>query len=451
MSPRISIRAAAERFGARPAIVTAREVLSFTELAARVEDALPTDLSHGTGGVIGARPIVAPPRLDVLVDVLAHVEAGIPVALLHPRLTPVERVTAEAVVADATFPRGGDALAVFFTSGTTGTPKGAVLSHRAFVAAAEQASVALALSPDDRWLLAMPLAHVGGFSIVTRALVCGLAVVMPDAEERFDESSTIEVIEAHGVTIASLVPTMLHRLLRRVPRWDPPAHLRAIVLGGAGAPPALLDEARVRRWPVSTTYGLTESCAMVTLQPLGTAPDVCQGAGRPLLGNEVRVCGDEGALEVRGPALMDGYVGLPRAVAFTDDGWLRTGDLARIDAEGRVHVLARRTDLVVTGGENVYPAEVEAVLAAHPLVAHAAVVGVPDDEWGERVVAVIVPSAPDVRDVVVAAVHAFARDRLAAHKRPKALVVVDALPLGPSGKVDRRAVKALVGVQLTPT
>lgn len=511
MSRRISVRDARDRFGARPAIITERETVTFEALARRVERAAVAlareDLPDRTGAVSGAgrrtegvgdafprpvsappvsappvfaRPIVAPPRLDVLVEVLAHVEQSVPVALVHPRLTAAERAAVADVVRGVAVP--ADGLAVFFTSGTTGTPKGALLSHRAFVAAAEQAAAALALRPADRWLLAMPLAHVGGFSIVTRSLVCGCAVVLPEQVERFDEAAVIAAIEGHGVTIASLVPTMLHRLLHREPRWDPPAHLRAIVLGGAGAPPPLLDAARARGWPVLTTYGLTESCAMVTLQPLGTAPDRALGAGLPLAGNEVRVrpsdapssaagapvgavSGErEGELEVRGPALMDGYVGLPREVAFTADGWLRTGDLARLDAAGRVHILARRTDLIVTGGENVYPAEVEAVLTAHPRVAQAAVVGFADAEWGERVVAAVVLHAPPARpgarleqpsssgpaevDELASEIVEHTRGSLAPHKRPRQVVVLATLPVGASGKIDRRAVKALVAAAL---
>jgi O-succinylbenzoic acid--CoA ligase len=238
----------------------------------------------------------------------------------------------------------------------------------------------------------------------------------------------------HEVTIASLVPTVLRRLFDI--DWTPPPSLRAILLGGAGAPASLLDESRARGLPVLTTYGLTEACSQVTTQRYGTAPSPDRGAGEPLFGFEVRIAGEE--IQVRSPALMSGYFPIgAHPDPFLPDGFLRTGDIGRLDDQGRLHVLTRRTDLIVTGGENVYPAEVEQTLASLPGVSAACVFGIPDETWGQIVAAAMVASDPP-EDAAIARHVASA---LASFKWPRRIAFLDEFPLTKSDKIDRALVR----------
>ncbi len=313
-----------------------------------------------------------------------------------------------------------------------------MLGREAFLASAALSQANLGWADDDRWILAMPLAHVGGISVVTRCLLAGRPVIL---QPGFDAGAFAEAVAAHRATLASLVPTMLARLLDG--GWRPPAHLRAVLLGGAGCPPALLDRARAAGVPALTTYGLTECCSQVTTAPVGTPPSAEVGAGPPLPGVRVRLAGGD-RIEVRTPAVMRGYY--PEGAfpePFTEDGWLETGDHGRLDAAGNLHVLGRRVDRIVTGGENVDPLAVESVLAGHPQVAAVCVFGVPDDTWGQTVAALVVPRGGG--DPNPEALLAWAAERLAPHARPRRVRLVDALPTGPSGKVDRRAVAALAG------
>jgi O-succinylbenzoic acid--CoA ligase len=216
-----------------------------------------------------------------------------------------------------------------------------------------------------------------------------------------------------------------------------------VLLGGAAARPALLARAADRGVPVLTTYGLTEACSQVTTQPRGTVNRGELGAGVPVRGTEVRIT--DGVIHVRGPTLLSGYLSdagaaSPRALAFTSplssDGWLRTTDLGRLDADGRLFVLGRVGEQIITGGENVAPAEVEAVLEQHPDVDAACVFGIPDDVWGETVAAALVPARPGALDL--ASLAAFVTASLAPHRRPRHVALLDALPAAPSGKLDRK-------------
>jgi o-succinylbenzoate---CoA ligase len=296
----------------------------------------------------------------------------------------------------------GDALVVA-TSGSTGEPKGVVLTHDAVAASAEATSRRLAVTDDDHWLACLPLAHVGGLSVVTRALHTGTELtVLP----RFDATAVM----ASEATLVSLVATTL-------PRVDPTT-FRTIVLGGS-RPPA-------DRPPNSvTTYGLTETGSGVVYD------------GVPLDGVEVAIAeperaGTDGEILLRGPMLLRTY--RHGVDPKTDDGWLPTGDLGRWLPDGRLHVVGRRGDMIITGGENVWPEAVEAALADHPQVADVMVRGVPDDEWGHLVEAVVVPRG-----------HAPTLDSLRAHVKaehpafmaPRRLVVVDELPRTALGKLRR--------------
>jgi O-succinylbenzoic acid--CoA ligase len=240
------------------------------------------------------------------------------------------------------------------------------------------------------------------------------------------------------VTLTSLVPTQLERLLQN-DRF-PPESLRAVLLGGAPPSRALLERALRLGWPIRKTYGMTETCSMVTLEAAG-AGATSESAGLLLPGTEMRI--EAGIIEVRGPTLMSGY--LP-ATPAPKDGWFRTRDLGRFDAQGCLEVLGRADESIVSGGENVQPREVEAVLLGAEEVAEACVFGVPDAQWGQRVAAaLVVAGTPDWDKLERLLCGALAR-----FKHPRLVVVVDALPLTPSGKIDRKRVARDCAVRASP-
>jgi O-succinylbenzoic acid--CoA ligase len=305
---------------------------------------------------------------------------------------------------------------VIGTSGSTGRPKGVVLSHLALEASARATMARIGIEAGDRWLSCLPWHHIAGLQVALRARLFGLPLVV---HERFDAA---RVAAEPSVTLVSLVPTQLVRLLDAGADL---ARFRVVLLGGAAAWPALLDRARAAGAPVVTTYGMTETCGG------------CVYDGVPLDGVQVRI-DDQSRIWLRGPMLMSGYRLDGRLTDETlRDGWLRTSDLGSWDGE-RLVVHGRVDDVVVTGGENVVATEVAAVVADHPSVRDVAVVGVPDPQWGQRVVAVVVPvpagapTLPELRTWVSA--------RVSAAAAPRQLILVEAIPRLPSGKLDRSAV-----------
>jgi len=333
-------------------------------------------------------------------------------------------------------------LVVLFTSGTSGRSKGACLSWSNFAASALAAADPLGPAIAERWLACMPLFHVGGLSIVVRSVLFGGPIRL---HSRFDAALVSDALDEGDIAGISLVPTMLSRLLdHRGPR-PAPAGLEVLLLGGAAASTELLARARFAGYPVCPTYGLTEATSQVA-----TARPQRSGAARPapmlpLPGVEVRIvvegedaaAGEPGEIVVGGPTVMQGYLDDPAATALAlRDGWLHTGDIGFLDDAGGLHVLDRRDDLIVSGGENVYPAEIEAVLAGHPSVAEAGVTGVPDADLGSTVVAWIV-----AKDAVTVDSHALAehcRAHLAGFKCPREFRFVSALPRTAAGKLQRR-------------
>lgn len=319
---------------------------------------------------------------------------------------------------------------VVFTSGTSGRPKGVCLSRAAMNAAAAAHAEAMPWRDGDRWLLAMPLAHVGGLSVVTRCLWARAPLAIGPV--RLDPHVLVDSIRRHRATHLSLVPTLLERLVAA--RLEAPPSLRAALLGGAACPRELLEAGRAAGWPLLPTYGASETCAQVCTQRLGAErPD---GVGPPLPGIAVRIVHHE--IQVSGPTLCDGFVD-DLELPLERGGWYRTGDLGFLDDAGHLHVRGRVDARIVTGGENVDPIEVEHALRTYPGVVEACVVGLPDPEWGERVAAVVESAAPlDERSVRDHLSH-----RLAGFKHPRRWMFVRALPLTPSGKVDRRAARSL--------
>jgi O-succinylbenzoic acid--CoA ligase len=335
-----------------------------------------------------------------------------------------------------------DVLAILFTSGTSGRSKGACLTAANFLASARGAAERLGPCVHGRWLACMPLFHVGGLSIVVRSLLFGGPIRL---HARFDAVAVSEALEAGDIAGVSLVPTMLSRLIIHREGRRCPAGLRAVLLGGAAAPPALVERALGLGYPICPTYGLTEATSQVATAAPPAPGARAPGPMRPLEGTELRVLargrdaavGEEGEILVRGPTVMRGYLNDAVATARAlQSGWLHTGDVGCLDADGGLHVLDRRDDLVVSGGENVYPAEVEAVLLEHPDVVEAGVTGEPDDDLGARVAAWVVLRDAAVPDVAALADHCAGR--LAGYKRPRRFHFVQSLPRNASGKLLRR-------------
>jgi O-succinylbenzoic acid--CoA ligase len=341
-----------------------------------------------------------------------------------------------------------DPLAIVYTSGTTGAPKGAVLTYSNFWWSAMGSALNLGVHEGDRWLAPLPLFHVGGLSVLTRSAIYGTTAVLHDG---FDAGRVSAAIDGEGVAIVSLVPTMLHRLLDARDDAPFPASLRCVLLGGGPASRTLLERCAALGVPVAQTYGLTECCSQVATLAPHDALRRLGSAGRPLYPNELRVAtdaggdvpsGEGGEILVRGPIVTPGYWNRPEATerAFVD-GWFRTGDFGTLDEDGYLYVLDRRDDLIVTGGENVYPAEVEGVLLAHPCVVEAAVIGESDAEWGQRVVAVVRLVEGTHREVG-GELQAHCRGALAAYKVPREVRISEApLPRTASGKVRRNTLR----------
>jgi len=295
----------------------------------------------------------------------------------------------------------GDALVVA-TSGTTGVPKGVVLTHDAVIASAVATSARLGVTDDDVWLACLPLSHVGGLSVVTRAIATATSLIVHDG---FD-ASAVDDAAHRGATLVSLVATAMRRIDSN--------SLRRIVLGGARPPDDLPAN-------VVTTYGMTETGSGVVYD------------GRPLDGVEVGI-DDDGEIRLRCPMMLRAYRDGTRP--FDDDGWFATGDLGEFAADGRLVVHGRRDDMINTGGEKVWPARVEAVIGADPSVAAVAVAGVDDAEWGERVVAWIVPAKSSSLPTLES-IRSSVGASLPMYMAPREIRLVDTLPTTSSGKVLR--------------
>ncbi len=340
-----------------------------------------------------------------------------------------------------------DIHAIVYTSGTTGRPKGALLTYGNHWWSAIGSGLNLGIHADDRWMAVLPLFHVGGLSILMRSVIYGIGVVV---HESFDPDAVNRSIRKDRVTIISVVSTMLRRMLAAQPDRDYPDWLRCVLLGGGPAPQPLLEECAGRNVPVTQTYGLTESASQIATLPPEDALRKLGSAGKPLYPNEIAIeadgrfatPGEAGEILARGPIITAGYYRLPDATsdAFRN-GWFHTGDAGYLDADGNLFVLDRRDDLIVTGGENVYPAEVEAMLSGYSLIEEAGVIGVPDPEWGQRVVCVV--SCADGAAPDPDAIRLWCRERLAGYKVPTEFQFIrEPLPRNAGGKLLRRTLRS---------
>lgn len=345
-----------------------------------------------------------------------------------------------------------DPWVICYTGGTTGLPKGAILTHRAVTANAVNTVFSWGLAPDDVTILNAPLFHTGGLNVFTAPLVCigGTSIVC----KGFDPDQVFDLIRDASVTVFFGVPTMFI-MLQQHPRWEEAdfSRLKIVISGGAPCPLPVFEKFWERGVDFKTGYGLTEAGPNTFWLPPEDVRRKPGSVGFPLFHVDVRivredgsVCGPDevGELIIRGPHVCAGYWNNPEATAQTiRDGWLHTGDLARQDTEGYYYIVGRLKDMFISGGENVYPAEVESVLHAHPAVAEAALIGVPDAKWGEvgRAIVALRPAARLTGEDLLA----FCRERLARYKVPKSVIFVEALPKTGANKVDKEQLRELYG------
>lgn len=334
----------------------------------------------------------------------------------------------------------GRAELLIATSGSSGEPKQVMLSEANLEAAVRASRSRIPLAPGDIWLACLPLQHIGGMAIFYRCAEAGAAVLL---HQGFDAARVRADMERHGVTHVSLVPAMLARLLEG---GAPPASLKHALVGGGPLSENLARRAQAAGWPICPSYGMSEAASQVaTLAAL--PPDWREGmVGQPLPGMEVAIVDEnkqpvagEGRIRIRGPMAMAGYANPAGETGhgLDDDGWFSTGDRGCLDAHGNLLVLGRSDDVLVSGGVNVHPAEVEKLLLACPGVSDVAVTAVADETWGDRVAALLVGEAH------VEAVQAWSRENMPSHLRPRLFVAVPDLPRNLMGKLERARLPAL--------
>ena len=331
---------------------------------------------------------------------------------------------------------------IMYTSGTTGSPKGVIQSYSNHWNSAVGSMLNLGLSEYDKWLVCVPLFHISGLSIVIRSVIYGIPMVI---HEKFEPAATNAAIIEQGVTIMSVVSTTLSRMITQLGALRYPEHFRCMLLGGGPAPLSLLEQCVAKGIPVFQTYGMTETCSqIVTLQPEYMLSKL-GSAGKPLFQAELNIMADgheaqaleAGEIIVRGPNVTAGYLNGVGADSFAN-GWLYTGDIGYVDEEGFLYVLDRRKDMFVSGGENIYPAEIEAALISHETVLEAGVTSIAHEHWGQVPVAFVVLESNTNQMIAVDELQQYCAERLAKYKLPKQIHIVTQLPRNASNKLLRR-------------
>lgn len=398
----------------------------------------------------GAKALVYAPSLAGLVAGLpgnAHVRTFVEVGSWYEEL--IDQAAEEPIDQPVT---AEDMSIIMYTSGTTGRPKGAMLTHGNLTWNAVNVLVDHDLIADERALVSAPLFHTAGLNMLTLPVLLkgGTCVLV----ESFDPAATLDLIERHRITFMFGVPTMFDQVARH-PRWADAdlSSLRILTCGGSPVPTPLIAAYQERGLTFLQGYGMTEASPGTLFLDAEHAVGKAGSAGVPHFFSDVRVVrpdftpvdsGETGEVVVRGPHVMPGYWGLPdETAAVFADGWFRSGDAARVDEDGYVFIVDRIKDMIISGGENIYPAEIEDLLLGHPGIVECAVIGVADDKWGEVPRAVVVPREGvelDPDEVL-----ASLAGHLAKYKIPKSVVVVDELPRTASGKLLKTRVRTRYG------
>jgi len=339
-----------------------------------------------------------------------------------------------------------DTLYIMYTSGTTGLPKGAVHTHETATWGVLTINSTVDLRIGDRYLVSLPLFHVGALTPITSNVHRGVTSVVMRS---FDAARTWALIEAEACNVALKVPAMLNFMLQvHDPEQHSHAHLRWILSGAAPVPVSLIEAYAGIGIEIHQVYGLTETCGPACVISAADALRKAGSTGKAFFHTDVRVVdeanrdvapGASGEVLIRGRHIMKAYWNRPEATAETIvDGWLRSGDVATVDDEGFVYIQDRIKDMIISGGENVYPAEVEGVLMRHPQIVEAAVIGQPSEKWGESPVAIVVSKGDDLD---AAGVLSFCKDKLARFKQPVSVFFIDQIPRNPSGKILKRVLR----------
>ncbi len=381
--------------------------------------------------------------------------AGTKACLLN--LDKLTRLPAQPEITPPESYQASDLHTLIYSSGTTGQPKAVRLTYGNHYFNAYASYLNFPAGENDRWLAVLPLFHVGGLAIICRGLFYGMAVVV---HESFDPAAVNRAIDHEGVTVISVVTNMLARMLDQREGKSYPATLRSVLIGGGPVPPPLLERCAHAGIPVVQTYGLTETASQAVTLAAHDALRKLGSAGKPLPGVELKIApksdgepangghadseGRAGEILLRGRNVTPGYEGRPDETARAwQDGWFHTGDIGRVDEEGYLYVLDRRNDLIISGGENVYPAEIEAVLLSHPAVEEAGVIGQPDSQWGQVVVAFV--KARPGATVTEGELLEYCRERLARYKLPRRIILVtEGLPRNATGKLLRRSLREIL-------
>jgi o-succinylbenzoate---CoA ligase len=420
--------------------------------------------------------LLAPSRPELILMIYGCMERGLEIVLLNGRLTPYElhyqiqdaEVKAvlvheeeehklpediDYILFTAVFETEGieidsveewddkATISIMYTSGTTGFPKGVRQTVQNHSSSAISSALNLGLKEDDVWLCTVPIFHISGFSILMRSLLYGMQVRL---YEKFDAALCAAEIAQGSVTRMSAVAVMLERLLSYMEEHGMKAHpkFQSILAGGGPVPVDYLKRADRLQLQVVQTYGMTETSSQTATLSSEDAMQKAGSAGKPLFFNQIRIEGavkpmDEGEICIRGPHVTPGYIGRFASRSALEDGWLKTGDIGYLDEDGYLYVIDRRADLIISGGENIYPAEIENVLLTHPAVKEAGVCSMDDDVWGQIPVAFVVLK----EEVTVEDLHSFCKMRLAAYKLPKNITFIDELPRNGSNKLVRRKLK----------
>ena len=338
-------------------------------------------------------------------------------------------------------------ITIMYTSGTTGFPKGVRQTANNHTSSALSSVLNLGLDENDVWLCKVPLFHISGFSILVRSVLYGMEVKLYD---KFHAEKVYEDIQQGLVTRISVVSVTLEKILREFEKRGTVSHasFKTMLAGGGPVPVDYLERAQKCGIPVLQTYGMTETSSQTATLSSQDAIRKIGSAGKPLFFNQIKINEAENPMEngevyIRGPHVTPGYIGHVSNQNPLIDGWLPTGDIGYFDEEGYLFIVDRRSDLIISGGENIYPAEIENVLAAHPRISEAGVCGRDDDEWGRVPVAFVVLKENVSEDEL----SVFCRERLASYKVPKEFYFVEELPRNASNKLLRRELKEWIDLK----